>query len=146
MVPGPGTDSEQSLWPMLQLWQRWILQPTTWAGDRTRTSAATHAAAVRFSTHGATAGSPYIHSRAVWVYSLGSNRGYKRSTPQLPLWWKCTALSVHWDLKYIPLLQYEMITFPKSYRFHSHAHFNIKTAFIMWLLYKQPQIRSCLLG
>ena len=51
----PGIESKPQLWPMLQLWELWIL---SWAEDQTHTTAATRAAAVGFWTHCATAEMP----------------------------------------------------------------------------------------
>ena len=34
-IPGQGTESEPPLWPTLQLWQHWILNPLCQAGYRT---------------------------------------------------------------------------------------------------------------
>ena len=61
-VPGPGVERKLHLWPTLQLGQLLgSFNPLYQGRDGIHTSAATGAAAVRFSTHCATAGAPYLH-------------------------------------------------------------------------------------
>lgn len=57
-VPGSGIESEPQWGPMPQPWQRQILNPLLWAGDRTHTFMGTPDAAVGFLTHSTTGGAP----------------------------------------------------------------------------------------
>ena len=59
-VPGPRIQSEPQCLLMPQLLQHWILKPTVLGWDQTQASRVTQAAAVRFITHCAMAGTPVL--------------------------------------------------------------------------------------